>query len=224
MKELLKLNRYFIKYKWILAFGSMLLIASNFFLIWIPILIRQTMDEIERIGEVMELPFDSVWSTLTSDEAGWFLLQQTGFLIVAVLLYGFLLFATRQTLIVTSRRIEFDLRNEIYHHLQKLPQSFYQSIKAGDLYTRATEDVVRVREYFGPAFMYNVNTISRAGIIITIMYMVHPGLTFWALLPLPGVDRLPAVRWKLANIQKMWADKHRQSLELLEQALGKLRQ
>ncbi len=185
MKELRKLNRYFLKYKWTLAFGSLLLILANFFLIWIPILIRRTLDEIERVSEARELPYDSVWATLVSEEVGWLLATNFGFLILAALMYGLLLFATRQTLIVTSRKIEFDLRNEIYQHLQKLPQSFFDHNKMGDIYTRTTEDVVRVREYFGPAFMYTINTLSRAGIIIAIMIMVHPGLTFWALLPLP---------------------------------------
>ena len=185
MKELLKLNRFFLKYKWTLVFGSLLLVLSNFFLIWIPIFIRMTMDEIERISEVMAEPYDSVIQTLFAADTGWFLAQNTGLLVGAVILYGLLLFATRQTLIVTSRKIEFDLRNEIFDHLQHLPRTFYDNIRSGDVYTRATEDVVRVREYFGPAFMYTVNTFSRSTIIIAIMIMVNARLTFWALLPLP---------------------------------------
>jgi ATP-binding cassette, subfamily B, multidrug efflux pump len=185
VKELLKLNRYFLKYKWTLVLGSVLLILSNFFLIWIPIFIRMTMDEIERMADRMEEPVQGVFQTLFSADTGWFLAQNTGLLVGAVLLYGLLLFATRQTLIVTSRKIEFDLRNEIFDHLQKLPKSFYDNTRSGDVYTRATEDVVRVREYFGPAFMYTVNTFSRSAIIIVIMVMVDARLTFWALLPLP---------------------------------------
>lgn len=185
MKELLKLNRYFLKYKWTLVLGSVLLILSNFFLIWIPIFIRMTMDEIERVSKGMEEPYAGVLASLFSSETGWFLAQNTGMLIGAVILYGVLLFATRQTLIVTSRKIEFDLRNAIFDHLQKLPKSFYDNTRSGDVYTRATEDIVRVREYFGPAFMYTVNTISRSAIIIAIMIMVSVQLTFWALLPLP---------------------------------------
>jgi len=185
VKELLKLNRFFLKYKWTLVFGSLLLVLSNFFLIWIPIFIRMTMDEIERISEVMAEPYDSVIQTLFAADTGWFLAQNTGLLVGAVILYGLLLFATRQTLIVTSRKIEFDLRNEIFDHLQHLPRTFYDNIRSGDVYTRATEDVVRVREYFGPAFMYTVNTFSRSTIIIAIMIMVNARLTFWALLPLP---------------------------------------
>ncbi|MFO8028800.1 MAG: ABC transporter ATP-binding protein [Cyclonatronaceae bacterium] len=185
MKELLKLNRYFLKYKRTLILGSVLLILANFFLIWIPIFIRRTMDEIERISGSMPSSYESVLEVLFSPETGWFLAQNTGLLMGAVLLYGLLLFATRQTLIVTSRKIEFDLRNQIFDHLQKLPRSFFGSNRSGDVYTRATEDVVRVREYFGPAFMYTINTLSRVTIIIGIMLMVNVTLTFWALLPLP---------------------------------------
>ncbi|MDG5766642.1 ABC transporter ATP-binding protein [Balneolales bacterium ANBcel1] len=185
MKDLLKLNHFFFKYRWTLLLGSFLLILANFFLIWIPIYIRRTMDEIEQIAEARKIPYDSVWATLFSEEVGWMLATNTGYLVGAVLIYGLLLFATRQTLIVTSRKIEFDLRNDVYGHLQKLPQSFFDSNKSGDIYTRATEDIVRVREYFGPAYMYTVNTLSRAGIIIAIMVMVNPKLTLWALLPLP---------------------------------------
>ncbi len=185
MKELLKLNRYFLKYKWTLALGAALLILSNFFLIWIPIFIRMTMDEIERISDGTDQPYDTAISALFSSETGWFLAQNTGLLVGAVILYGMLLFATRQTLIVTSRKIEYDLRNEIFDHLQKLSKSFYDNIRSGDVYTRATEDVVRVREYFGPAFMYTINTVSRSAIIIAIMLMVNVKLTLWALLPLP---------------------------------------
>ncbi|TVQ69516.1 MAG: ABC transporter ATP-binding protein [Balneolaceae bacterium] len=185
MKELLKLNRYFLKYKWTLALGAVLLVLSNFFLIWIPIFIRMTMDEVERIAGAVEQPYESVITVLFSSETGWFLAQNTGLLVGAVILYGTLLFATRQTLIVTSRKIEYDLRNKIFDHLQKLSKSFYDNIRSGDVYTRATEDVVRVREYFGPAFMYTINTVSRSAIIIAIMLMVNVKLTLWALLPLP---------------------------------------
>ncbi|MDI6400877.1 ABC transporter ATP-binding protein [Balneolaceae bacterium ANBcel3] len=186
MKELLKLNYFFIRYKWTLLLGSLLLILANGFLIWIPVLIRTSMDQIEEVAaSAPELSGEGVLSILFSGEAGWFLAQNTAWLVAAALMYGFLLFATRQTIIVASRKIEYDLRNDIYLHLQKLPVSFFQANKTGDIYTRATEDVVRVREYFGPAFMYTINTLSRAGIIITIMFMVSVPLTVWALLPLP---------------------------------------
>ncbi len=185
MRELLKLNHYFYKYKGTILLGVLFLIFANGFLVWIPVLIRQTIDAIEELTEAGFATTDSVWQALTSPEAGSLLAMNSFYLILAALMYGVLLFATRQTLIVTSRRIEFDIRNEIYDKLQRLPQSYFARNNTGDIYVRATEDIVRVREYFGPAFMYMTQTIARSGIIITIMLLVNPKLTMWALLPLP---------------------------------------
>ncbi|MCH8558322.1 MAG: ABC transporter ATP-binding protein/permease [Balneolia bacterium] len=185
MKELLKLNRYFYKYKGTIILGVLFLVAANAFLVWIPILIRETIDSVEEYYEDTGELSQSVWEILLSPEAGAMLLTNSAYLMLAVVIYGVLLYATRQTLIVTSRKIEFDLRNEIFDKIQRLPQSFYAANKTGDVYVRATEDIQRVREYFGPAFMYTIQTISRSAIIITIMVMVSPTLTLWALLPLP---------------------------------------
>jgi ATP-binding cassette, subfamily B, multidrug efflux pump len=183
--ELRKLNKYFSKYKGTVLLGVLCLTASNAFLVWIPILVRQTLDAVEELQAQGIGAGESVWKILTSAPAGWAIAEGVFWLTVANVLYGVLLFLTRQTLIVASRKIEFDLRNEVYDVLQKLPQRFYAKNRTGDVYVRATEDIARVREYFGPAFMYGVNTITRAGIIITIMFMVNAELTLWALMPLP---------------------------------------
>jgi len=143
------------------------------------------MDKVEELAETTDYSGSSVWDIIFSEQAGMILAVNSLYLILAVVCYGLLLYATRQTLIVTSRRIEFDMRNEIYDKIQKLPQSYFSRTSTGDVYVRATEDIVRVREYFGPAFMYTIQTISRASIIITIMLLVNPVLTMWALLPLP---------------------------------------
>src|SRR5690625_5345545 len=111
-------------------------------------------------------------------------------LIGTVLLFGVLLFSTRQTLIVSSRKVEFDLLNEIVEKLIQLPQRFYSEKSNGEIYVRATEDVARVREFFGPVLMYTINTFTRAGFIITVMIIVNPELTFWALLPLPFLSAI----------------------------------
>jgi ATP-binding cassette, subfamily B, multidrug efflux pump len=165
--------------------GAIFLTASNFFLIWIPVLIRQTMDEVEALGAQYGSSYDSVISVLFSSEAGKILAYNSLLLIGTVALYGLLLFATRQTLIISSRKIEFDIRNRIMDKLMELPQRYFASNSTGEIYIRTTEDVARVREYFGPVLMYTVNTITRAGFIITMMIIVNPELTFWALLPLP---------------------------------------
>lgn len=165
--------------------GSLFLIASNFFLVWIPILIRRTIDQIQIFkSSAGSLP-DGIAGILFSSEAAWILARNSLLLVGTALLYGLLLFATRQTLIVTSRKIEFDLRNDVFSKLLRLPQKFYDKSKSGDVYVRATEDVSKTREYFGPAYMYTINTISRAGFVIAMMFIVSPELTWWALLPLP---------------------------------------
>ncbi|PKD45343.1 hypothetical protein CWD77_02675 [Rhodohalobacter barkolensis] len=165
--------------------GGLFLTASNFFLIWIPVFIRRTMDEVELVVDDYSGDYTSVFEVLFSSEAGVVLAYNSLLLIGTVLMYGILLFATRQTLIVSSRKIEFDIRNRIIAKLFKLPQRYFAANKSGDVYVRATEDVARVREYFGPVLMYTINTFTRAGFIITMMIIVNPELTFWALVPLP---------------------------------------
>ena len=186
MGSLRKLNRYFKKYKGTIILGSLFLTASNFFLIWIPVYLRRTVDEVSgiEVGKSTE-SFDSIIQVLFNSSASWVIAKNALFLVGAVILSGLLLFATRQTLIVASRKIEFDLRNDIFDKLLKLPQRFYSNYESGEVYVRATEDVSKVREYFGPAYMYTINTLTRAGFIITMMIIVSPELTMWALLPLP---------------------------------------
>ena len=185
MDSLRKLNSYIKKYKGTFLLGALFLTASNFFLIWIPVLIRQTMDEVEVLGEEHDPDASNIWDVLFSSEAGEILAYNSLLLIGTVALYGILLFATRQTLIVSSRKIEFDIRNQMMDKLLLLPQRYFESNKSGEVYVRATEDINRVREYFGPVVMYTINTITRAGFIITMMIIVNPQLTYWALIPLP---------------------------------------
>ena len=143
------------------------------------------MDEVEVLGEEHDPDASNIWDVLFSSEAGEILAYNSLLLIGTVGLYGILLFATRQTLIVSSRKIEFDIRNQMMDKLLLLPQRYFESNKSGEVYVRATEDINRVREYFGPVVMYTINTITRAGFIITMMIIVNPQLTYWALIPLP---------------------------------------
>lgn len=143
------------------------------------------MDRVESLGQEPAGQFDSMIEILFSSEAGEILAYNSLLLIGTVVLYGILLFATRQTLIVSSRKVEFDIRNRVMDKLLMLPQRYFASNAGGEIYVRATEDVARVREYFGPVLMYTINTFTRAGFIITMMIIVNPDLTFWALLPLP---------------------------------------
>jgi len=184
--SLQKLNKYFKKYKGTIILGSIFLTGSNFFLVWIPIFLRRTVNEISNIEAPKSAnSLQGIFDVLFNSYASWPLAKNALFLVGAVLVSGILLFATRQTLIVASRKIEFDLRNDIFDKLLELPQRFYSQYKSGEIYVRATEDVTKVRAYFGPVYMYTVNTITRAGFIIAMMIIVSPELTIWALLPLP---------------------------------------
>ena len=143
------------------------------------------MDRVEQLGAENPGQYDSVMEILFSSEAGEILAYNSLLLVGTVILYGILLFATRQTLIVSSRKIEFDIRNRVMDKLLMLPQRYFASNSSGEIYVRATEDIARVREYFGPVLMYTINTFTRAGFIIAMMIIVNPTLTFWALIPLP---------------------------------------
>ncbi len=187
MKDLLSLNKYFLRYKKHIATGVIYLTVANLFLVFIPVLIRFAMDEVKGVIENAQSAetFSSYSEVLFGSIVGWDLAKFALLLVGAITLYGYLLFLTRQTIIVASRYIEFDIRNELYHHLQRLPMSYFATHKTGDIYVRVTEDINRVREYFGPAFMYMVNTFTRATIIIGMMFYVNVELTLWALIPLP---------------------------------------
>lgn len=137
------------------------------------------------LGQEYGQSYSSIFEILFSSEAGEILAWNSLLLMGTVAMYGLLLFTTRQTLIVGSRHVEFDIRNKVLDKLLTLPQKYFESNKSGEVYVRATEDISRVREYFGPVVMYTINTFTRAGFIITMMVIVNPELTMWALIPLP---------------------------------------
>ena len=178
------INKYLKPYKWTIVFGAIFLTVANFFLVWIPVLIRQTMDRVEQLN-VQQIEELSLLDTLFNSAQGSILAMNALYLVVAVCGYGFFLFLTRQTLIVASRKVEYDLRNDVLYALFSLPSIFYTKYSEGEVYVRATEDINKVREYFGPVIMYSINTVTRAGFVIAMMYIVSPDLMVWALLPLP---------------------------------------
>lgn len=185
MEAIKQLNKYLKKYTVSVVLGGLFLTAANFFLVWIPVLIRQTIDEVEVLSEGdFQVP-DNLFDTLFVSEVGQILALNSLYLLGTVILYGFFLFLTRQTLIVSSRKVEYDIRNDMIQKLMALPQSFYAKFSHGEIYVRATEDINKVREYYGPVIMYSINTITRAGFVITMMYLVNAELMLWALLPLP---------------------------------------
>ena len=185
MKELAYLNKYFKKYKWRFLLGIFFVAISNYFRVLQPKIIRYSLDiVVENI---------SLYPTFDGFNAQGQLLKSIGstllffmFLVIAfALMMGFFMYFMRQTLIVMSRMIEYDLRNEIYAHYQKLSLAFYKRNNTGDLMARITEDVNHVRMYLGPAVMYAVNLTVLCSMVIYSMIQVSPTLTFYALLPLP---------------------------------------
>ena len=185
MRHLKHLNKYFLKYKWYLFFGIVFIIISNVFGVLPPIVIRHAFDLVkENIGFYnMYEGFD-----LQNDFYDIFTYGLLFFgiaVIVLAIMKGLFMFFMRQTIIVMSRHIEYDLRNEIYNHYQKLDLAFYKRNKTGDLMSRVAEDVSRVRMYIGPAIMYALNTIVLFIMVIAVMISVNPVLTFYVLLPLP---------------------------------------
>jgi len=176
MKALKYLNKYFIKYKYRLLIGIVITICSKFLALQVPQLIRESVNIAEdyKSGVVTDL-------ILVKSE----LLNNILLIIGAALLSGFFTFLMRQTIIVTSRLIEFDLKNEIYQQYQRLSFNFYKKNKTGDLMNRISEDVSKVRMYFGPAVMYSMNMLVLFAVAIIKMYNIDPLLTNYTLLPLP---------------------------------------
>ncbi|OJR69911.1 ABC transporter, partial [Escherichia coli] len=113
------------------------------------------------------------------------LLNNILWILITTLIAGFLTFLMRQTLIVMSRHIEFDLKNDVFKHYEVLSQSFYKRNRTGDLMNRISEDVGKVRQYVGPAVMYSINTLIRFAVVLTQMYLISPQLTLYSLVPLP---------------------------------------
>jgi ATP-binding cassette subfamily B protein len=172
MKELQYLNKYFIKYKYRFLLGIIITIAAQIFKLYVPKFFGDSLRAIENSG-------------ITKETAYKILVDNFLLTIAAALIGGFLTFLMRQTLIVMSRHIEFDLKNEIYNHYQILTQNFYKQNRTGDLMNRISEDVSKVRMYVGPSVMYSINTLIVFVVVIIQMALISPKLTFFSLLPLP---------------------------------------
>jgi ATP-binding cassette, subfamily B, multidrug efflux pump len=185
MKELKYLNKYLIKYKWHLILGTIFVIISNIFQIVPGLLVRLSID---LVVDNIRLYQSFGGTELQSDFFGVFafgILVYAGMILLMALLRGIFLYFMRQTLIVMSRLIEFDLKNEIFEHYQVLPLSFYRRNNTGDLMNRISEDVSRVRMYLGPAIMYGLTLATLFLMLIPLMFRISPLLTWYALSPLP---------------------------------------
>ena len=176
MKSLFHLNKYLWKYKWHLFLGLLFIIASNYFGVYMPKIIDDTIDELINLDGNYQKDNNIIWNLG---------LKLVITYMTFSLLKGVFLFFTRQTIIVMSRKIEFDLKNEIFSKYQQLSISFYKKNKTGDLMNRISEDVTKVRMYLGPAIMYSINVSVLFIMVISFMIYKNLTLTLYVLFPLP---------------------------------------
>jgi ATP-binding cassette, subfamily B, multidrug efflux pump len=196
MKQLSALNKYFWKYRYRFSLGLVFIIVSNYFGILAPQITSYVVDQVkEKIFGAATRPVSPNYDPLVRSFVhaageGQFsfgsLIALCGFTILGLaLLRGIFLFFMRQTIIVMSRHIEFDQKNEIFHHYQQLDTQFYKTHSTGDLMSRMSEDVSRVRMYTGPALMYFINLVTLISLSVFYMFRQNPKLTLMVLSPLP---------------------------------------
>lgn len=185
MKSLSYLNKYLLKYKYRLLLGILFVTLSNIFALIPAQIVRHAFDLVNE-GIALHNLYEGL--DKQQDIYDLFARNVTFYaviILVMALLKGVFTFYMRQTIIVMSRLIENDLKNEIYHHYQTLPLSFYRRNNTGDLMSRISEDVSRVRMYLGPAIMYGINLVTLFLMVVPYMFTVNARLTFYTLLPLP---------------------------------------
>lgn len=185
MNPLSHLNRYFFKYRLRFFLGILFVIISNLFGVLPPQIIRYSVDLIAESIQVFKLYEHSGFTEVLFSQFTGYLMLFAGLVLLLSLLKGLFMYFMRQTIIVMSRWIEFDMKNEIYEKYQSLSLGFFRRNSTGDLMARVSEDVGKVRMYTGPALMYGINLIVLFAFVITVMVRVNPTLTLYVLLPLP---------------------------------------
>lgn len=176
MRALKYLNRFLKKYRFLLLLGLLFTVSSRVFAVLAPSLVGDSITAIEQFIRSGETDLTDIKRLLLTNIA---------LIVGAAVISGIFTFSMRQTIINVSRHIEYDLKNTVYNHYQKLSLRFYKQNRVGDLMSRISEDVSRVRMYVGPALMYSINTITLFVIVISYMVSVAPKLTLYTLLPLP---------------------------------------
>lgn len=185
MQELKYLNQFFWKYRWRLLFGILFITLSNGFRVLEPVVVREALDMlVEQVSIYQTMEGFALRATFfkTLNKS---LLFFGVIVLLLALLMGIFLYFTRKTIIVMSRFIEYDMRKIIYNHYQELGLEFYKRNNTGDLMSRITEDVNKVRMYLGPAVMYMANLVSTIGLVVYSMFAVSSKLALYTLLPLP---------------------------------------
>jgi ATP-binding cassette subfamily B protein len=176
LRALQYLNRYLKKYRFLLLLGLLFTVSSRVFAVLAPSLVGDSITAIEQFIRSGETDLTDIKRLLLTNIA---------LIVGAAVISGIFTFSMRQTIINVSRHIEYDLKNTVYNHYQKLSLRFYKQNRVGDLMSRISEDVSRVRMYVGPALMYSINTLTLFIIVISYMVSVAPKLTLYTLLPLP---------------------------------------
>jgi len=184
MRYLFHLNKYFLKYKWHVLLGILFVSLSNYFRILQPQAIRKALNEVTDLisqhGQSHLLGNTELMSALSKS-----LLQFSALILLYAIIMGIFMYAMRQSLVVMSRLIEYDMRKELYQHFQSLDAEFYLTHRTGDLMSRISEDVAKVRMYLGPGILYFINLLSLFIWVLYAMLSVSPILTIYTLLPLP---------------------------------------
>lgn len=185
MKELRAVNKYLIKYKWLLLLGIVFVITSNIFGLYTPEYIRYAVDIVKENLNTYQLIKGFALEATFKTHFTKYIIFFSLIILITSLIKGLLMFFMRQTIIVMSRKVEYDQKNELYQQYQQLNTSFYKRNNTGDLMSRISEDVSRVRMYIGPAIMYLINTGTLFFMVIYVMFNINAYLSFLVLLPLP---------------------------------------
>ena len=212
MKSLSYLNKFLLKYQWRLIPGILFVIISNIFGVLTASVIRIAFDLVTENISLYHLFSGFNRQAVIYNIFGYSMLLFGAIVLALALFRGLFLFLMRQTLILMSRHIEYDLKNEIYNHYQLLSLAFYRRHNTGDLMNRVTEDVSRVRMYLGPGIMYTINTITLFIIAICFMLTVNIRLTIFTILPLPV---LALTIYYVNNIINFRSEKIQQRLSVL---------
>jgi len=212
MKHLAYLNKFLLKYRWRLIPGILFVVISNIFSVLLAPVVRMAFDMVADNISIYEL-FNGF-----NRQAIIYKIFGSGLLLFGLvvlglsLVRGLFLFFMRQTIILMSRHIEYDLKNEIYAHYQVLSLAFYRRHNTGDLMNRVTEDVSRVRMYLGPGIMYSLNTIILFVMVIYLMLTVNTRLAIFSILPLPI---LVLIIFYINNVINFRSEKIQERLSIL---------
>lgn len=208
MKALKYLNKYFVKYKWRLLLGVLITVLSKVLILKIPDFVGASLNIVEdyQLNKMNDL-----------SEVKAVLFQNILLIVCVTLLGGFFTFLMRQTIIVMSRMVEFDLKNEIYQQYQRLSINFYKKNRTGDLMNRISEDVSKVRMYFGPVIMYSLNMLISFIIGFSQMYAISPRLTLYTMIPFPILSISIFVLSKQINKRSMVVQQYLSKLTTFNQ-------